>query len=140
MEITLTRQKKISNLKSQILNRAIHGTLTLPFDPNSPLTYDTLENADFLIPEGIYPLKNTWSPKFKKFMPEICDVPDRAGIRIHMGTKPEHSKGCVLVSFEALANIRIFIDRININYQDELQIKITSEPTELESGLDGGTD
>ena len=126
--IQLTRQKKISNLKSQILNRAIHGTLSLPFDPENPLTYDTLENADYLIPEGIYPLKNTWSPKFKKFMPEICEVPDRAGIRIHMGTRTEHSTGCVLVSFEALANIRIFIDRININYQDELQIKITSEP------------
>ena len=131
--IQLTRQKP--------KGKAVHGTLTLPFDPENPLTYETLENADYLIPEGTYPLKNTWSPKFKKFMPEICEVPDRAGIRIHMGTRPEHSTGCVLVSFEALANIRIFIDRINKLYDnEELYIYITSEPTELESGLDGGTD
>ena len=136
--ITLIRQKARGERREA---RAVTGQISLPFDPNSPLTYDTLENADYLIPEGTYPLKNTWSPKFKKFMPEICDVPDRAGIRIHMGTRPEHSTGCVLVSFEALANIRIFIDRINKLYEnEELYIHITSEPTELESGLDGGTD
>ena len=124
--ITLIRQKSKDERQK---TKAVKGTISLPFDPRNPLTYDTLENADFLIPEGIYPLKKTWSPKFKKFMPEICDVPERAGIRIHMGTKPEHSTGCVLVGFEALANIRIFIDRIITYYEDELQIKITTEPT-----------
>jgi len=58
----------------------------------------TLENADYIIPEGIYPVSVTFSPRFKRMLPLISNVPGRSGIRIHRGTKPEHSKGCVLVS------------------------------------------
>ena len=58
----------------------------------------TLENADYIIPEGTYKVSVTYSPRFKKMMPLISTVPGRSGIRIHGGTKPEHSTGCVLVS------------------------------------------
>ena len=58
----------------------------------------TLENADYIIPEGNYPVSVTFSPRFKRMLPLIGNVPGRSGIRIHRGTKPEHSKGCVLVS------------------------------------------
>ena len=58
----------------------------------------TLENADYIIPVGIYPVLVTFSPRFKRMLPLIGNVPGRSGIRIHRGTKPEHSKGCVLVS------------------------------------------
>jgi hypothetical protein len=30
-------------------------------------------------------------------MPLVCNVPGRAGIRIHPGSRPEHSRGCILV-------------------------------------------
>ena len=59
---------------------------------------DTLENADFLIPPLFYPVSVTMSPKFKRLLPVLGGVPGRSGIRIHRGTKPEHSKGCILVS------------------------------------------
>jgi hypothetical protein len=59
---------------------------------------DTLENADFLIPPLFYPVSVTMSPKFKRMLPVLGGVPCRSGIRIHRGTKPEHSKGCILVS------------------------------------------
>ena len=58
----------------------------------------TLENADYIIPVGTYPVSVTFSPRFKRILPLIGNVPSRSGIRIHRGTKPEHSKGCVLVS------------------------------------------
>ena len=58
----------------------------------------TLENADYIIPVGIYPVFVTFSPRFKRMLPLIGNVPGRSGIRIHRGTKPEHSKGCILVS------------------------------------------
>ena len=58
----------------------------------------TLENADYIIPVGTYPVSATFSPRFKRMLPLIGNVPGRSGIRIHRGTKPEHSKGCVLVS------------------------------------------
>ena len=58
----------------------------------------TLENEDYIIPAGTYPIVVTWSPKFKRMMPIVLNVPGRSGIRFHRGTKPEHSRGCILVS------------------------------------------
>ena len=59
---------------------------------------DTLENADYLIPALIYKVQVTQSPKFKRPLPILVQVPGRSGIRFHRGTKPAHSKGCILVS------------------------------------------
>ena len=61
---------------------------------------DTLENADYLIPALVYKVQVTQSPKFRRLLPYICQVPGRSGIRVHRGTRPEHSKGCILVSPE----------------------------------------
>ena len=59
---------------------------------------DTLENADHLIQPLYYPVSVTMSPKFKRLLPVLGGVPGRSGIRIHVGSKPEHSRGCILVS------------------------------------------
>ena len=59
---------------------------------------DTLENLDYLVPALIYKVAVTQSEKFKRLLPVLQNVPGRSGIRIHRGTKPEHSKGCILVS------------------------------------------
>lgn len=58
----------------------------------------TLENADYIIPVGVYAISVTWSPRFKRMLPLVVQVPGRSGIRFHRGTRPEHSKGCILVS------------------------------------------
>ncbi len=119
IQVTLTRQKKIG--------KAVNGTITFPIGERS-FTYPTIENADFIIPAGTYPLNRTWSPKFKKLLPIIEEVPEREGIRIHMGTKPEHSTGCVLVTPMAAANLDIMFNYIEKNYEDEnVQIEITDD-------------
>ena len=59
---------------------------------------DTLENADYLIPALVYKVQVTQSPKFRRLLPCLVQVPGRSGIRVHRGTKPEHSLGCILVS------------------------------------------
>ena len=59
---------------------------------------NTMENADFLIPALIYRIGVTHSLKFKRLLPIVRQVPGRTGIRFHRGTRPEHSKGCILVS------------------------------------------
>ena len=104
--------------------KAVTGEIILPFTPEKILRYPSLENADYLIPEGTYPLRLTWSPRFKKLMPLIDEVPDREGIRIHMGTIPEHSTGCILVNFAALANIKIFINAFEKEHDNEEQLYI----------------
>ncbi len=58
----------------------------------------TIENADYLIPALVYKVQVTQSPRFKRLLPILIQVPGRSGIRVHRGTKPEHSKGCILVS------------------------------------------
>ena len=47
----------------------------------------TLENADYIIPEGNYPVSVTFSPRFKRILPLIGNMPGRSGIRIHRGTR-----------------------------------------------------
>lgn len=59
---------------------------------------DTLENADYLIPALIYKVSVTRSTKFQRLLPVLAQVPGRIGIRFHRGSRPEHSKGCILVS------------------------------------------
>ena len=57
----------------------------------------TLEREGYEIPALCYPVRVTQSPKFKRLLPLLTDVPQRTGIRFHVGTKPEHSTGCILV-------------------------------------------
>ena len=57
----------------------------------------TLEREGYEIPALCYPVRVTQSPKFKRLLPLVTDVPHRTGIRFHVGTKPEHSTGCILV-------------------------------------------
>lgn len=47
------------------------------------------------IPEGTYEMVLSYSPKFKKILPEILNVPNFTGIRIHSLNKAEDSEGCI---------------------------------------------
>ena len=79
---------------------------------------NTLERKGMEIPALCYHVAVTMSPKFKRLLPLVTGVPRtpqsgygtatpigrangamgyRQGIRIHRGSKPEHSTGCVLV-------------------------------------------
>lgn len=49
------------------------------------------------IPEGTYEVKLTYSPRFKKILPEILNVPNFSGIRIHTGNSSKDTEGCILV-------------------------------------------
>ena len=59
---------------------------------------DTLENTDYLVPALVYRIAVTQSPRFNRLLPVLQQVPGRSGIRFHRGSRPEHSKGCILVS------------------------------------------
>lgn len=49
------------------------------------------------IPEGAYEMVLSYSPRFKKILPEILNVPNFTGIRIHCGNSSADSSGCILV-------------------------------------------
>lgn len=53
------------------------------------------------IPYGVYAVKITYSPKYKKDMPQILDVPYFEGVRIHSGNTAKDSSGCVIVGIKS---------------------------------------
>lgn len=89
MTYRLIRQAPVGNAVLGKLYKVVRG--------QELFLCNTLENADYIIPAAKYTMVVTESPKFKRFMPLICQVPGRIGIRIHRGSRPEHSKGCILV-------------------------------------------
>lgn len=72
------------------------------------------------IPAGNYKVKLTMSPKFGYVTPEVLNVPNFTGIRIHAGNTDKDTAGCILVG-EALfvkdndlflANSKITFDKL----------------------------
>ena len=74
---------------------------------NNNYVCDTLEDkvrvdgekvyAETAIPTGTYTLALSYSNRFKKVMPEILNVPNFSGIRIHCGNSSKDTEGCLLV-------------------------------------------
>ena len=49
------------------------------------------------IPTGTYTIKMTYSPKYKRQMPEVLNVPGYSGIRIHSGNTADDTEGCIVL-------------------------------------------
>jgi hypothetical protein len=83
------------------------------------------------IPAGIYKLVITWSPRFKRQLPLLVDVPGFDGIRIHPGNTHKNTEGCILVGEEVqgeyLLRSRAAFDRlytILIKSKDSITIEV----------------
>ena len=46
---------------------------------------------------GIYEIKWTYSPRFKKYTPQLMNVPSFEGIRIHAGNTSADTEGCLIL-------------------------------------------
>lgn len=49
------------------------------------------------IPTGAYKVQRTYSPKYKRLMPQVMNVKGFAGIRIHSGNTAADTEGCILL-------------------------------------------
>lgn len=49
------------------------------------------------IPYGTYEIKWTYSHRFKKYTPQLMNVPSFEGIRIHAGNSSKDTEGCLLL-------------------------------------------
>lgn len=47
------------------------------------------------IPYGTYEVVRSFSPRFKKVLPELLNVPHYTGVRIHAGNSAADSQGCL---------------------------------------------
>ena len=80
-------------IRNQPQASAITGRLII----NGRWFCNTLERVGYQIPAICYPIRVTQSPRFKRLLPIVQNVPQRSGIRFHRGTKPQHSTGCILI-------------------------------------------
>ena len=74
---------------------------------NNNYVCDTLEDrvrpegekvyGETAIPAGTYTVVLSYSNRFKKVMPEIQNVPNFTGVRIHCGNSSKDTEGCLLV-------------------------------------------
>ena len=80
-------------IRNQSEGAAITGRLVI----NGRWFCNTLERVGYQIPALCYQIRVTKSPKFKRLLPVVQNVPQRTGIRFHRGTKPQHSTGCILL-------------------------------------------
>lgn len=53
--------------------------------------------AKTAIPYGTYEIKWTYSSRFKKYTPQLMNVPSFEGIRIHAGNASTDTEGCLLL-------------------------------------------
>lgn len=67
------------------------------------------------IPYGTYEIKWTYSPRFKKYTPQLMNVPSFEGIRIHAGNTSADTEGCLILGenkqVEKVLNSRATINK-----------------------------
>ena len=83
----------IKLIRNQPQGTAITGRLVI----DGRYFCDTMERVGYQILPLCYHVAVTQSPKFKRLLPIVQNVPQRSGIRFHRGTKPQHSTGCILL-------------------------------------------
>lgn len=80
----------------------------------------TLENRNYMVKAGKYKMVYEYSPRFKKNLWELKDVPGRTEIKIHNGRETRHSRGCILV--KDVGSVHRLLDsknEYNINIKNE---------------------
>jgi hypothetical protein len=87
--------------------------------------------AETAIPAGTYKVTMRQSPKFKRILPYLHDVPHFLGILIHSGNTEVDSAGCIIVGENTVKgkvlNSRITSDKLNKILSEAKEITITIE-------------
>lgn len=72
--------------------------------------------GDTAIPVGSYKVTWTYSPRFKKMLPMLNNVPGYEGIRIHSGNRAKDTEGCILCGKNTepgvVTNSRYWTDKV----------------------------
>ena len=86
--------------------------------------------AETAIPAGTYKITMEYSPRFKRKLPLLHNVPHFIGILIHNGVNQVHSAGCLIVGFNKIKgqvlDSRVTSDKLNaiLAEQEDITIEI----------------
>ena len=108
---------------------------------------NTLERVGYQIPALCYHVAVTQSPKFKRLLPLVQNVPRtgdkakgnkamRQGIRFHVGSKPEHSTGCILVPDREIEELLTSALLETQNNHEEIILEVTDFTPGTQYGYD----
>ena len=108
---------------------------------------NTLERKGVEIPALCYHVCVTQSPRFKRLLPIVQNVPRRGykakgdkamrqGIRFHVGTKPEHSTDCILVPNRAIEKELTDLILKAQNEHEEIILEVTDFTPGTQYGYD----
>ena len=115
--------------RNQPKGNALTGRLVI----NGRWFCNTLERVGYQIPALCYHIAVTQSPKFKRLLPIVQNVPQRSGIRFHRGTKPTHSTGCILVPADKELELTNLLKQTQDNHEE-----IILEVTDFRPGTEYG--
>lgn len=97
-----------NTLEDRVVDKNKNGV----FDGDEKKVY-----GESAIPYGTYKVIYNYSPKFKRNLPRLLDVPHFEGILIHSGNTAADSAGCILVGNNTeigkLTNSRATSDKLN---------------------------
>ena len=116
-------------------NQPKGNTLTGRLVINGRYFCNTLERVGYQIPALCYHVAVTQSPKFKRLLPIVQNVPQRSGIRFHRGTKPTHSTGCILIPADKELELTNLLKQTQDNHEE-----IILEVTDFRPGTEYGYD
>ena len=81
------------------------------------------------IPAGTYKVTMQFSPRFKRVLPLLHDVPHFLGVLIHSGNDPGDAAGCILVGHNKVKGkvleSRAVSDKLNALLEKENEMTIT---------------
>lgn len=84
--------------------------------------------AETAIPAGTYKVTMEYSPRFKRCLPLLHDVPHFIGILIHSGNTERDSAGCIIVGVNTVkgkvTSSRTTSDKLNTLLEKEANITI----------------
>ena len=86
-------ETKVTLTRLSTSETGTHGVLSV----NGRAMLVTLEPPKAIVPPGQYKLRLRWSPRFKRKLFEVADVPGHTDVLIHPGNTIKDTKGCILV-------------------------------------------
>lgn len=106
-------------------------------DAVRPLVHCTATTCDgkipglTAIPPGTYQIKDTYSPKYKRNVLQLMDVPGFQGIRIHSGNSADDTEGCLVLGQKRTPTGVAYSNAALVEFNKKVREQLKSGPVSI---------